>query len=128
MIPDNKREAVQWALQTTFGSATIETIHPLTTGLSNALVYLMRQITHFSYFSVFMGIVAAKGNPVDVDAIAARRFRDFHDRMWRGDIDLSMDGPRLEYAKVHLEQLRQNLLSDRFEEALKIVRDRKTNA
>jgi hypothetical protein len=41
--------------------------------------------------------------------------------MWPGEIDLAFDEPRLEYAFLHAEQLRKNLQTKRFEDALRIV-------
>jgi hypothetical protein len=90
-----------------------------------ARFYLMRQIMHMSYFTVFMLVVAAKGKLIDINAIAKNDFRDFHNRMWAGKIDLAYDEPRLEYALVHLEQLHQNLHIKRFEDALRIVSNMK---
>jgi len=86
-----------------------------------ARFYLMRQIIHMSYFTVFMVVVAAKGKQIDINAIAKHDFRDFHNRMWAGEIDLAFDEPRLEYALTHLEQLGRNLQTKRFEDSLRIV-------
>jgi hypothetical protein len=85
----------------------------------------MRQIMHMSYFTVFMLVVAAKGKLIDINGIAKHDFRDFHNRMWAGKIDLAYDEPRLEYALVHLDQLHQNLHIKRFEDALRIVSNMK---
>ena len=87
----------------------------------HARFYLMRQIMHMSYVCVFMLIVAATGKRIDINAIEKYDFRDFHDRMWAGEIDLAFDDSRLEYALVHLVQLRQNLKTKRFEDSLRIV-------
>jgi thiamine kinase-like enzyme len=86
-----------------------------------ARFFLMRQIMHMSYFTVFMVVVAATGKQIDIEAIAQHDFRDFHNRMWTGEIDLAVDELRLEYALVHLEQFRRNLQTKAFEEALRIV-------
>ena len=90
-----------------------------------ASFFLMRQIMHMSYFTVFMMVVAATRKQIDINVIAKHDFRDFHNRMWAGEINLAFDEPRLEYALVHLEQLRQNLRTKRFEEALRIVSNAK---
>jgi len=92
-----------------------------------ASFYLMRQIMHMSYFTVFTMVVAAKRKDIDINVIAKHEFRDFHNRMWAGEINLAFDETRLEYALVHLEQLRQNLRTKRFEEALRIVSNKKLN-
>ena len=84
--------------------------------------YLMRQVMHISYFTVFMIIVAATtGKQININTIAKHDFRKFHNRIWAGEIDLALEESRLEYALVHMEQLRQNLKTRRFKEALKIV-------
>lgn len=83
--------------------------------------YLMRQIMHMSYFTVFMVIVAATGKHIDLNAIGKNDFRGFHNRMWAGEIDLAYDELKMEYALVHLEQLHRNLQTKRFEGALNIV-------
>jgi thiamine kinase-like enzyme len=90
-----------------------------------ARFYLMRQIMHMSYFTVFMLVVAATRKQIDINVIPKHEFRDFHSRMWAGEINLAFDERRLEYALVHLEQLRQNLRTKRFEESLRIVSNNK---
>lgn len=86
-----------------------------------AMFYLMQQIMHMSYFTVFMTIAAAKAKPIDLNAIAKYDFRDFHNRMWAGEIDLANNQSRLEYALVHKEKLYSNMRLDRFNDSLKIV-------
>jgi hypothetical protein len=48
-------------------------------------------------------------------------FRDFHDRIWAGEIDLADGERKLEYAKVHMKQVLGNRGTARFREALGIV-------
>ncbi len=91
------------------------------TEYERARLYLMQQIMHMSYFTVFMLVVSYTGKHIEIDAIKKHDFSDFHNRMWKGEIDLATDEPRLEYAMVHFEQLQKNLQTKRFEEALKIV-------
>jgi hypothetical protein len=90
-----------------------------------ARFYLMRQIMHMSYFTVFMIFVAASGKKIDIYTIKRFDFRDFHNQMWTGKIDLAFPEPRLEYAMVHLEQLNLNLRIKRFEDSLRIVSNAK---
>jgi len=87
----------------------------------HARFYLMSQIMHMSYISVFMLTVAATGKRIDINTIKKYDFRDFHNRMWKGEIDLAFNESRLEYALVHLEQLRQTLRTKRFEDSMRIV-------
>ena len=82
----------------------------------------MRQIMHISYFTVFMLVVIGKGKHIDPDTIEKHDFREFHNRMWAGEIDLAFDERRLEYALVHLRQLYQNLQTRRFEDSLMIMK------
>jgi hypothetical protein len=102
-------------LNTYFGRSVTE--------YERARFFLMRQIMHISYFTVFMVIVASRREKIDLNSIESHEFRDFHDRMWEGRIDLGPNEPRLEYALMHLEQVKSNLHTKRFEEALKIVAD-----
>jgi Ser/Thr protein kinase RdoA (MazF antagonist) len=61
------------------------------TEYEHARFYLMQQIMHFSYFTVFMVIVAARSKQIDLKYITQHDFRDFHDQMWKGKIDLASD-------------------------------------
>jgi len=97
------------------------------TDYERARFYLLRQIMHMSYFTEFLVIVAAKGKKIDLNDVAKHDFREFHNRMWAGEVDLALDEPRLEYAMVHLDQLRQNLQTKRFEYALKLVTGSKSD-
>jgi hypothetical protein len=74
-----------------------------------------------------MVVVSGKGKPIDLNTIEKQDFRDFHNRMWAGEIDLAYDETRLEYALVHLEQLYRNLRTERFKNALRIVSNKKVN-
>jgi hypothetical protein len=92
------------------------------TEYERARFFLMRQIMHMSYFVVFMVIVSSHfGKAIDLNRINKHDFKDYHKRMWAGDIDLTNDEPRLEYALVHMEQLSRNIRTKRFEDALRIV-------
>lgn len=74
-----------------------------------------------SYFIVFM-LFASKGKPIDLN-IEKPDFRDFHDRIWAGEISLADDEIKLQYAWVHMDQVLKNMQTRRFEEALRIVSD-----
>ncbi|EPR10555.1 phosphotransferase [Ruminiclostridium papyrosolvens] len=82
---------------------------------------LARQITHMSYFTVFM-LFGAKGKPIDVSIEKLDLdFRSFHDRIWAGEISLISDDVKIQYALVHMEQMLRNMRTKRFEDALNIV-------
>jgi hypothetical protein len=93
------------------------------TEYERARFFLMRQIMHISYFTVFMVLGAAKGMKIDLNSQERHDFRNYHDLMWTGKIDLASEGPRIEYAFVHFDQVRRNLQTKRFDESLKILAD-----
>ena len=99
-------------LKTYFGETPYE--------YQRARYYLMQQLMHIFYLVVFMRIAVAAGEIVDPDATVPD-FRDFHNLMRSGKIDLAGSEAKMQYARTHLEQVLQNIQSDRFEEALKIV-------
>jgi len=84
-----------------------------------ARFYLMRQILHMSYAAVFF-LIGAAGKPVEPDANVLS-FRDFNDRIWFGEISLAPADAKLQYARVHLNQLFENVRAARFQDALRIV-------
>lgn len=84
-----------------------------------ARFYLMRQILHMSYAAVFF-LIGAAGKPVEPDANVLS-FRDFNDRIWSGEISLAPADAKLQYARVHLNQLFENVRAARFQDALRIV-------
>jgi aminoglycoside phosphotransferase (APT) family kinase protein len=86
-----------------------------------ARFYLMRQILHMSYAAVFL---ALRGSTTPVDATATvRGFREFHDRVWSGEISLAGTDAKIEYARVHLKQALAEMHAPRFEEAIRVVRN-----
>jgi thiamine kinase-like enzyme len=86
----------------------------------HARFFLMSQILHMSYFTFLLLQVSAANKPVDLNS-AISDFREFHDQMWAGKITLENNEARQEYALVHMQQLRHNLNTKRFEESLYIV-------
>jgi thiamine kinase-like enzyme len=87
-----------------------------------ARFYLMRQVAHMSYAMVFM-LIGARGKAIELDATTPD-FRDFHNRIWAGEVSLVTDEAKLQYARVHMSQILQNMLSARFQDGLRIVSDR----
>ena len=51
-------------------------------------------------------------------------FRDFHNRIWAGEVSLAGDEAKVQYGRVHMNQLLQNIRARRFQDALRIVSDR----
>ena len=56
------------------------------------------------YTTYFMLLVAKSGIPIDSD-ITAPNFRDFHQRLISGEVDLATAEAKLQYAKVHLNEV-----------------------
>ena len=98
-------------LRTYFGTAP--------TQYQLARFYLMRQILHMSYAAVFF-LIGSAGKPVEPDANVSS-FRDFHNRVWSGEISLAPADAKLRYARVHMNQLFENARTPRFQDALRIV-------
>jgi hypothetical protein len=88
-----------------------------------ARFYLMRQVVHMFYTMAFM-FSGFAGKPVEPGA-KALTFRDFHNRIWAGEVNLADAGTKVEYGKIHLNQLLENTRGRRFQEALQIVSDRR---
>jgi aminoglycoside phosphotransferase (APT) family kinase protein len=84
-----------------------------------ARFYLMRQILHLLYVVVFM-IIGSAGKPIDPDGDAPA-FRDFHERIWAGEVSLASVEAKLQYARTHRNQALQNQRTARFQQALQTV-------
>ena len=65
-------------------------------------------------------LLASKGKPIDPN-IKKADFKEFHDRIWAGEISLAADEAKLQYAWAHMEQILQNMRTKRFEDSLRIV-------
>jgi hypothetical protein len=62
------------------------------------------------------------GKPIDWSGTVPE-FRDYHRRMWAGEVDLADKDVKIVYGRVHWERLLQNVQA-RYNEALRIVSDR----
>lgn len=91
------------------------------TEYQRACFFLMEQIVHLFCFALCASI-AGKGQPFDVNQ-QTRSFREFHNGLWAGEINLSDNYYKLQYAGVHLQQFLRNLQLQRFEDALEIVKE-----
>ncbi len=92
------------------------------TAYHRARFFLMRQVMHMIYLSFFMSLCCADGKPAELKG-PNPEFREFHDRLWRGELYLLDKDVQLQYALVHLEQVKNNLRLKRFEESLQILSD-----
>jgi aminoglycoside phosphotransferase (APT) family kinase protein len=84
-----------------------------------ARFYLMRVFLHMCYVAAFL-MLRAEVKPVNA-ALPVRSYRDFHDRVWTGEIKLGGDEAKTEYARVHLKQGLEEMHSPRFDESMRIV-------
>jgi thiamine kinase-like enzyme len=85
-----------------------------------ARFFLMQQILHVYYFTIFI-MVGAEGKPVDTRNIIYPDFRPFHDQMWKGEINLADNAAKLQYAWVHQKEFIRKTSTERFEDSLHIV-------
>ncbi len=86
-----------------------------------ARFFLMRQVMHMLAAAVFL-MLGSAGKPIRKDANPPS-FRDFHERIWAGEINLSDNEQKIVYGRVHWEQLLQNMRQT-LTEALRIVEER----
>jgi hypothetical protein len=86
----------------------------------SARFYLKRQIVHVIYASCFMLLAASAGASIEPD-LNAPDFRDFHQRIISGEVDLFDANAKAEYAKVHLNQVLRNMRTQKFDDALACV-------
>ena len=84
-----------------------------------ARFFLMRQIIHTFYFTCFI-LLSNPTGPIDINTTRPG-YREFHEGVWSGEISLADMGNRRLYALIHMDQLKQNLQSPRFEESMRVV-------
>ena len=91
-----------------------------------ARFFLMQQFLHVFAATVYM-LLGAAGKPID---LSQRRpsFRDFHQQIWHGKINLADNHQRVIYGLVHWEQFRRNAQQKRFGQALRLVSERHAGA
>lgn len=85
--------------------------------------YLMRQLVHMFYAIVYTNIGTA-GKPVHPDA-PVPDFREFHNRLWAGEVSLETPERKVQFGRVHLKQLLQNARTERFRDAIRTAADRR---
>jgi aminoglycoside phosphotransferase (APT) family kinase protein len=87
-----------------------------------ARFFLMRQVVHMFSATVFL-LLGSAGKPIS-EGDNRPSFRDFHWRIWAGDVNLADNDVKIVCGMVHWEQLLQNMRSTQFDEALGIVSER----
>ena len=86
----------------------------------------MRQLVHMFYAMGFL-LIGSSGKPIEPKA-KVPDFRDFHNRIWAGEVGLATAEAKLQYGRVHMSQVLQNARAVRFQDALRIVSNRHANA
>ncbi|MDO3628663.1 phosphotransferase [Mucilaginibacter sp. BT774] len=89
------------------------------TEYQHARFFLMQQIIHTFYLTSFVLFSNPQG-PIDIN-MPRSGYREFNDWIWSGEISLADMNNRRLYALVHMDQLKRNLQTDRFEDSLRIV-------
>lgn len=112
-VVKNDEEEIVY-LQEYFGAAPDE--------YQRARFHLMQQVSHLFYTMAFLS-VGSSGKPIDWSGTVPE-FREYHRRMWAGEVDLADKDVKILYGRVHWERLLQNVRQARYKEALRIVSDR----
>ena len=105
-------------LRTYFGEAVSE--------YRFARFYLMRQALHMFYAMIFL-LLGSSGKPIEPHA-EAQDFRNFHNGIWAGEISLANAETKLQYGRVHMNQVLRNMRTARFQEALRLLSERHVSA
>jgi len=87
-----------------------------------ARYFLMQQNAHLFYTLGFL-LLGAQGKPVDLGE-PSMGFREFQQRFWAGEFNVSDPAVKVAYARAHRGQLMENVRLPRFGESLRIVADR----
>ena len=84
-----------------------------------ARFHLMQQISHLFYTLAFL-FQGWTGKPIDWSE-PVPEFKDYHRRMWAGEVDLTDKDVKVVYGRVHWQRLLENVRQARYSEALRIV-------
>lgn len=91
-----------------------------------ARFFLMRQVAHMFYAMAFLSM-GSSAKPIDWGE-AVPTFTDLQQRIWAGRIDLTDSHTKAVYGRVHWNQFLENARAPRYEEALRIVGDRRATS
>jgi hypothetical protein len=83
------------------------------------------------FYPAVLMLLSLAGKPIPSPVPSnenAQDFRDFHDRIWAGEVSLDTDRAKLQYARLHMNQFLRNIRTVRFREALRIVSGRHAGA
>ena len=88
-----------------------------------ARFHLMQQIAHLFYTMAFLTLGSQPDKAADWNA-AVPDFREYHRRIWAGEVDLADKDVKIVYGRVHWERFLHNVRQPRYKEALRIVSHR----
>jgi hypothetical protein len=76
------------------------------------------------FYAVLFLLLSSSGKPVNRSENAPE-FRDFHQRIWAGEVNLGNNDVKTVYGRVHWEQLSRNMREARFNSIeMRMVSDR----
>ncbi len=84
-----------------------------------ARFYLTLQLVHVFYAIAYLWL-GSSGEPVN-QSDSAPDFREFHQRIWEGEVNLGDKQMKPQYGRVHLQRLLQNVQQPRYREALRMA-------
>jgi thiamine kinase-like enzyme len=84
-----------------------------------ARFFLMSNIVHMFCFTLCT-ILVSSDKPINIK-MNHPDFSEFHNRLWKGEINLANNDEKLQYGLVHLEELQRKMQTTRFDESLRIV-------
>jgi aminoglycoside phosphotransferase (APT) family kinase protein len=87
-----------------------------------ARFFLMRQVLHMLSAAIFL-LLGSSGKPIN-QSEKLPSFRDFHQSIWVGRVDLADNDTKSVYGRIHWEQLLRTVRQAQFDEALRIVSER----
>ena len=87
-----------------------------------ARFHLMRQLVHMFYAMAF-SLLGSSAKPTEPTA-PMPALRDLNTRIWAGEVSLATAEAKLQYGRVHMNQLLQNMREVRMQDALRIVSNR----
>jgi len=84
--------------------------------------YMMRQAVSMFYATLLLLEASRSGMTIDAD-MTVPDFRDFHQDLISGKVDMMTAEAKLQYGMIHLREALRNMRAPRFEEAVARVRD-----
>ncbi len=87
-----------------------------------ARFYLMRQVVSMFYTTLLLLEASRSGLSIDAD-MTVPDFRDFHQDLISGKVDMATAEAKLQYGMIHLREALRNMRTQRFAEAVATVGD-----